>query len=257
MQGFGDHHDDNGVRADDDDNGVRADDDDNGVRADNDDNGVRADDDDDGVRANDDQPDEPHGGVRTAEGLGKRATDQDTQDTDVLEDYYARNRRPRPPSPSRLLGLRPQVNRPRRNTNPDAADESDNDSTRPSRQKRNSKTPKQARCADPTQLAFYPPKWRDLLEECKIETRTYAAIHEPWPHGKAAMTGFISDAIAMMMQKWRRKGRTIEKHHYPEHRGSMCKLVRISMPSRACFDAVSPALRGSRFVAWRAQEGGR
>ncbi|KIJ58864.1 hypothetical protein HYDPIDRAFT_171076 [Hydnomerulius pinastri MD-312] len=47
------------------------------------------------------------------------------------------------------------------------------------------------------QLSFYPPKWKDFLEECKIETYTYAAIHDPWPCRKLALLGFITDAIIM------------------------------------------------------------
>lgn len=146
-----------------------------------------------------------------------------TQDTNVLDDHYARNRRPRPPSPNRLQGLQAPN---RRNATPDA-NESD-DSVRPRRQKRNSKAPKPDYCTDPSQLGFYPAKWTDFLEECKVEVRTYAAIREPWPSSKEATEGFISEMVEMTVRKWRRERRKAEKRYYPKYQKYMCKLVRIS-----------------------------
>lgn len=145
---------------------------------------------------------------------------------DVLELHYARNRRPQPPSPSRLRRFQPQAGEPERDLAADAAEDED-EASQLTRNKRHSQTPKRDRCTNPTQLGFYPPKWKDLLEECKIETRTYAAVSEPWPQSKFAVNGFISDAIQMTMQKWRREQQTVEKRYYPKYRKSMCKLVRI------------------------------
>lgn len=143
---------------------------------------------------------------------------------DVLERHHSRNRRPRPPSPARLLGLQSQGEQPRQD--PAAGDVAESEDDAP-RHKRHSKTPRQDSCTDPTQLGFYPAKWKDFLEECKVETRTYAAVRDPWPRSKLAINGFISDAIDMVLQKWRREEQTIEKHYYPKHRKAMCKLVCI------------------------------
>jgi hypothetical protein len=122
-----------------------------------------------------------------------------TQDTNILEDHYARNRHPRPPLSAMLQDwLAPN----HRNATPTDADKSD-DAAQLHRQKCNSVTVKQDHCTDPTQLAFYSAKWTDFLEECNVETRTYAAVHEPWPHSKQAMVGFILDVIEMTIMKWR------------------------------------------------------
>lgn len=95
-----------------------------------------------------------------------------------------------------------------------------------SRQKRYSKNSKLERCTDPTQLGFYPPKWMDFLEECKVETHTYAMVHEPWLHSKLAIDGFISNAVTMTIQKWRHTQKTVVKGYYPKYKKEMCKLVR-------------------------------
>jgi len=150
------------------------------------------------------------------------------QGANVLEVHYARNRRPRPPTPARLHLLnRHQQNRASRD-----GDESDDDTQH--RQRHHSKTPRKGRCDDPTQLGYYPPKWTEFLEECKVETRTYAAVRDPWPRRREAITGFISEAIDMTVVKWRRDGRTVETGIYPRHRQDMCKLVRTLMPSSLC-----------------------
>jgi hypothetical protein len=160
---------------------------------------------------------EPVQGNEVSRGLSLVVLLSFLKDTNVLEDYYAKNRRPRPPLPA----ARQDMQQNRASVDPDR---SDND-TQHSRQKRYSKTPKQDECMDPTQLGFYPPKWTDFLEDCKVETRTYAAVREPWPHSKSATTGFIPQAIDMTIRKWRREQRTVEKGYYPKYRRPMCKLV--------------------------------
>lgn len=150
------------------------------------------------------------------------------QDTSVLEAHYSKNRRPRPPSPARLQRLQqhgvPRQQNPAADEAADDNAESDN-SARPSRGRRYSKNAKQEQCTDPTQLGFYPPKWTDFLEDCKVETRTYAVVHDPWPQRKAAIKGFVLDAITMTIQKWRRTKQPVEKGYYPKYKQEMCELV--------------------------------
>jgi len=94
--------------------------------------------------------------------------------------------------------------------------------------------PKQDPCTDPTQLGFYLPKWTNFLNDCKAETHTYTAIHEPWPCSKFTMISFISDVVNMTITKWKRERQTVEKGYYLWYRAHMCKLVHI-LPSLSTF----------------------
>ena len=142
-----------------------------------------------------------------------------TQDIDVLDAYYTKNRQPRPPSPSDLAAVR------RNHTNAqDDTDESDQGSK--PRSKRYSKTPKDANSPLPMQVGFYPPKWKDFIEECKIEIRTYTAIRDPWPRRREMLNGFILDTITMVVSKWSREERLVERGYYPEYKNAMGELVR-------------------------------
>ena len=141
-----------------------------------------------------------------------------TQDIDVLDAYYAKNQRPRPPSPSNLAAVW------RNHTNAqDDTDESDQ-GIKP-RSKHYSKTPKDANSSLPTQVGFYPPKWKDFIEECKIEIQTYAAIRDPWPRRREMLNGFILDTITMVVSKWSREERLVERGYYPEYKNAMGELV--------------------------------
>ncbi|KIJ60716.1 hypothetical protein HYDPIDRAFT_31937 [Hydnomerulius pinastri MD-312] len=138
------------------------------------------------------------------------AGNQHGKDINILDKYYEKNRWPNLPQPSDLARMRQKGNVPATQsaaTNSVATNESDKDS-RP-QSKRHSKTRKDTNSADPMQLGFYPPKWKDFLEECKIETCTYTAIHDPWPCRKPALQGFITDAITMTITKWRREECTL------------------------------------------------
>ena len=144
------------------------------------------------------------------------------QDTDVLDEHYKKNWRPWPPNASDLAAVRG------RNNTQDNADNDESDSSVRLCNKRYSKTPKNAHSASPTQIGFYPPKWKDFLEECKVETRAYAAISDPWPHRRQLLNGFILDTINMTILKWKREEQLVEKGYYPKYKKAMGELVRIA-----------------------------
>jgi len=147
------------------------------------------------------------------------------QDTNVLEAHYSKNHHPRPPSPARLQHLQQHVVQQQQNPAVDDNEESD-DSAQPSRRgRRYLKNARQEHCTDPTQLGLYPPKWMDFLDDCKVETRTYAVVHDPWPQRKAAIQSFILDVISMTVQKWRHMNQTVEQGYYPKYKQQICKLV--------------------------------
>ena len=130
---------------------------------------------------------------------------------------------PRPPSPARLWHLQQQVSG-QQNSAVNENEESD-DNVQPSREKHYLKSTKQEHCMDLTQLGFYLPKWMDFLEECKVEMRMYAAVHDPWPQRKSAMRGFILDTITMTIRKWRHTNCAVKRGYYPKHKQQMCELV--------------------------------
>ena len=149
------------------------------------------------------------------------------QDIDVLDKHHTKNRRPRPPNTSDLAAVRG-----RNNGSANAGNE-ESDSSIKLRNKRYSKTPKSAHSASPTQVGFYPPKWKDFLEECKVETRTYAAINDPWPHRRQLLNGFILDTINMSILRWKREERSVERGYYLKYKKAMGELVCIAKHLRA------------------------
>lgn len=110
------------------------------------------------------------------------------------------------------------------NTQANADEDESDDGIKPC-SKRYSKTLKNANSPSPMQVGFYLPKWKDFLEECKVEVCSYAAIHDPWPCRREMLNGFILDTINMIVSKWLREGRTIEKGYYPKYKNDMGELV--------------------------------
>jgi hypothetical protein len=89
--------------------------------------------------------------------------------------------------------------------------------------------PKKDECTGPTQLGFYPPMWKDFLDDCKVETRTYVAICDPWPRNRrAAINGFVTDCMNMVIAKWKREEQLVKKGYYPKYNGSMLLLVCVA-----------------------------
>jgi hypothetical protein len=41
------------------------------------------------------------------------------------------------------------------------------------------------------------------------------------------MQGFITDAVNMTIEKWKREERLVEKNYYPKYKSSILSLVRL------------------------------
>lgn len=144
------------------------------------------------------------------------------QDADVLDEHYVKNWRPWPPDASDLATIGCH------NNGSANADNDESDSSIKLRNKHYSKTPKNVHTASPTQIGFYLPKWKDFLEECKVEMRAYAVISDPWPHRRQMLNGFILDTINMTILRWKRDKKAVEKGYYPKYKKAMGELVCIA-----------------------------
>ena len=143
------------------------------------------------------------------------------QDTDVLDEHYTKNRRPRPPDTSNLAAVWGC------NNGLANADNDESESSIKHHNKCYSKTPKDAHSASPTQIGFYLPKWKDFLEECKVEMSTYAMISDPWPQRRQLLNRFILDTINMSILRWKREECSVEKGYYFEYKKAMGELICI------------------------------
>jgi len=120
------------------------------------------------------------------------------QDADVLDEHYVKNQRPWPPNASNLATVGHHDNGSAN------VDNNESDSSIKLHNKCYSKTLKNTHTASPTQIGFYPPKWKDFLEQCKVEMRAYAVISDPWPHRRQMLNGFILNTINIMILRWKR-----------------------------------------------------
>ena len=144
------------------------------------------------------------------------------QDADVLDKHYIKNRRPWPHNALDLSAVRGHNNQSAN------ADDDESDTSIKLHNKCYTNTPKSTQSTSLTQISFYLPKWKDFLEECKVEMRTYAMISDPWPYRRQLLNGFILDTINMTVVRWRRNKLSVEKGYYLEHKKVMGELVCIS-----------------------------
>ena len=62
----------------------------------------------------------------------------------------------------------------------------------------------------PTQLAFYPARWKSFLEDAKGECRAQHAIENPFPNLVEDLTGSITESLTTVLVKWNRDGKQFE-----------------------------------------------
>ena len=139
-----------------------------------------------------------------------------------MEEHYRRNRRPRIPDPKVLA----QIARRSEQTDDAATIRNDGDSANEYESGR-VKHRRPATQPSPSSLGFYPPMWRDFLDDCKIEARTYLATHNPFPSRREAVatTGFILECVNLTFATWKDEKKKLEKGYYPKFKNDMVKLV--------------------------------
>jgi hypothetical protein len=154
-------------------------------------------------------------------------------DQNLMEEHYRKNRRPRTPDPEALAMVAGRGGR-KSNTVTDQhhdgssdndCDGNESDEIKPRRRARYANKSKADTQPTAIQLGFYPPMWRDFLDDCKIEARTYLATHNPFPQKKEAVKGFIPECINLTLEIWKGNDKKLEKNYYPKHKDDMIKLV--------------------------------
>ena len=113
------------------------------------------------------------------------------QTTDVLDHHQQRNGCPHPPDPATLASLQDQ-----------SVDADINDSNRPHEHHvpRNSRRVR-SQPAPPNLIAHYPPRWKDCLEEAKIECWAVHALSNPWPKMKIDADS-LADSLTTVVVQW-------------------------------------------------------
>ncbi|KAH7918128.1 hypothetical protein BV22DRAFT_1134836 [Leucogyrophana mollusca] len=140
---------------------------------------------------------------------GTRAPD------DVLSRHHAKNRPPRLPNPITLNSIR--------NSTLDYQDSSSDNEVhvRPPRRSRTSKSDG----PNPKRLGYYPPRWKDLLEDTKDECRTIHALENPFPTRLADLHGSITESLMSVVYAWDQRQERLEPDIWPLHKPDMAVLL--------------------------------
>jgi hypothetical protein len=128
---------------------------------------------------------------------------------DVLQRHHQVNRHPSAPHPDRLAasgrnGLDEDGSGPR---NP--VDEVGQPASARSRAPRNSKKSK-GQPASPDTLGYYPPIWKDFLEEAKRDCRVVHAINNPFPSKSRDLKVSVTESLVTSVVEWTDRGTTFE-----------------------------------------------
>jgi len=61
-----------------------------------------------------------------------------------------------------------------------------------------------------THLAFYPARWKNLLEDAKRECWVQHAIENPFPNLVEGLKGLITEALSTAFSMWEQAGKEVE-----------------------------------------------
>ncbi|KAG1747996.1 uncharacterized protein EDB91DRAFT_1245448 [Suillus paluster] len=93
----------------------------------------------------------------------------------------------------------------------------------------NTQQPAKAKCSPdgpkPTQLVFYPARWKSFLEDAKEECRTQHALENPFPAQVKDSPGSVSEALLAVLYQWDIAGKQFEPDYWPIHKPNMAKLL--------------------------------
>ncbi|KAG2047205.1 hypothetical protein BDR06DRAFT_1014073 [Suillus hirtellus] len=132
---------------------------------------------------------------------------------DVLGQHHKTNGRPRLPDPASLELLR-HVARKKDPTN----DEDPDDKQQPAKGRHGLK---------PTQLSFYPARWKNFLEDTKGVCHAQHALENPFPALVKDSPGSIAEALLAVLVQWDEAGKQFEPGYWPGHKPDMAKLISL------------------------------
>jgi hypothetical protein len=137
--------------------------------------------------------------------LPKVATENDGS-YDVLGNHHQRNGAPRPPEPEVLNAIR---SKGRANPQPHHTPTPSSPHWKKKRARRGARTESGGVHQDPTQLQFYPPCWRDVLETSKERLRCFAGTQNFFPTRDVGIRE-AGDCIAEVLAEYQAEGKKVE-----------------------------------------------
>jgi hypothetical protein len=95
-------------------------------------------------------------------------------------------------------------------------DEDEEQSVRKSRKRSDGPTP--------TQLRFYPPVYRNLLEKAKKQSRL-EALDNSFPDGETFFTEDVIEILVQLHDEFASEGRSVEEGYWENHKYDMAIVV--------------------------------
>ncbi|KAG1733959.1 hypothetical protein EDB19DRAFT_1911300 [Suillus lakei] len=135
---------------------------------------------------------------------------------DVLNQHHTRNGRPNLPDPASLHVLcHPAETKGSKN---------DEDPVNMQQQAKAKRSPDGPR---PTQLMFYPIRWKSFLEDAKGACRAQHALENPFPAFIKDSPGSVTEALLAVLVQWDAAGKQFEPGYWPIHKPNMSKLISL------------------------------
>ena len=126
---------------------------------------------------------------------------------DVLGNHHQKNGAPRPPDPEELNAIR---SKSQTNAQPHHGTPAPNSPHwQKKRARRHTRTDRSGVHQDPTQLQFYPPVWRDVLESAKNKLRCYAGTKNFFPTRDEGIQE-AGDCITEVLADYQAQGKKVE-----------------------------------------------
>ncbi|KIJ04876.1 hypothetical protein PAXINDRAFT_21835 [Paxillus involutus ATCC 200175] len=143
---------------------------------------------------------------------GQRNEDTDEEDFDILDRHHHRNHAPRPPSQHRLHSIRRDA---------PASDDSDqgygsNGQRRPRSRPNNNEA---------TKCGFWPPLWRLVIDQAKLEWRVLLAVNDGFPDRNESLKAKIPDILTQCILAHKESGLKLEPSYYPTYKHELGVLT--------------------------------
>ncbi|KAG1785086.1 uncharacterized protein HD556DRAFT_1314535 [Suillus plorans] len=133
---------------------------------------------------------------------------------DVFLRHQKKNGRPRVPNPEFLDLLQSS------NTTSIKVEESETKATMAKAPR--SKEPSEPK---PTQLGWYPPRWKAFLEDAKGDCRTQHAIENTFPTLADDLPISVTEALTSSLVEWLEGSKQVEPGLWPDYKPDMAKLL--------------------------------
>jgi hypothetical protein len=125
-----------------------------------------------------------------------------TKPEDVLQSHHKKNGRPRLPDPEMLDLIRRQETQ--------ATNTKSRNSGVKAQKVKSAKSKEPTKGPRPTQLGWYPPRWKSFLEEAKSECRVQHAIENAFPDAVKDLPLSVTEALTSSLVEWLEAGNEVE-----------------------------------------------